>query len=359
MTKLTVRPIVGVRCIGAAAMAASALLAFPAFGYSATTVGSDLSGDPVDNGCTTVTPCTFVSSQAGAPLPQASPIDGVIVRWRVKAGASQNGDVALRVVNVDSAFNATAHGTSETRVTVAGTNEFPTRMPIASGQAIGLDNATAGLYFAVGSGVNNHAWRPQLVDNDPTPQAFDHPGTDVLLLNADVELDADHDGYGDETQDACPSNPSVHAACPATATPTDTTKPILGSLGMSVTVFRAAKSGPSASAKKKPVGTKVRFNLSEPGTVKFTVERKTRGRKVSKKCVAQTKANRKKRACVRWVRVKGSFTRAGKAGKNSFKFRGRIGGKRLKPGTYRLDGQATDAAKNKSALKRKSFKIVR
>jgi hypothetical protein len=127
---------------------------------------------------------------------------------------------------------------------------------------------------------------------------------------------------------------------------------------MSVTVFRAAKSGPSASAKKKPVGTKVRFNLSEPGTVKFTVERKTRGRKMGKKCVAQTKANRKKRACVRWVRVKGSFTRAGKAGKNSFKFRGRIGGKRLKPGTYRLNGQATDAAKNKSALKRKSFKIV-
>jgi hypothetical protein len=141
--------------------------------------------------------------------------------------------------------------------------------------------------------------------------------------------------------------------------PSDTTDPVLGPLALSATVFRAAKSGPSASAKKKPVGSRVSFSLSEPGAVRFTVERKTRGRKVGKKCVAQTKANRKRKACVRWVKVKGSFTRAGKAGKNSFKFRGRIGGKRLKPGRYRLDGQATDPAKNKSLIKRRNFKIVR
>jgi hypothetical protein len=142
--------------------------------------------------------------------------------------------------------------------------------------------------------------------------------------------------------------------------PADTTKPVLGKLGMSATVFRAATSGPSISAKKKrPVGTKVSFNLSEPGTVRFTVERKTRGRKVGKRCKAKTKANRKKKACTRWVKVKGSFTVTGKTGKNSFKFRGRIGGKRLKPGSYRLDGRAADPSKNKSALRRKGFKIVR
>jgi hypothetical protein len=144
-----------------------------------------------------------------------------------------------------------------------------------------------------------------------------------------------------------------------TTPPADTTKPALGALGLSVRVFRAAKSGPSISAKKKPVGTKVSLNLSEPSSVRFTVERKTQGRKVGKNCVAQTRSNRKKKACVRWVKVKGSFTRAGKAGKNTFKFRGRIGGKALKPGNYRLDGQATDPAKNKSTTKRRSFKIVR
>jgi hypothetical protein len=165
-------------------------------------------------------------------------------------------------------------------------------------------------------------------------------------------------GYGGALLDNF-AVPAADAPSSSLSPPPDTTKPTLGSLGMSVTVFRAAKSGPSASAKKKPIGTKVSFSLSEPSTVKFTVERKTRGRKGGKNCKAQTKANRKKKPCVRWVKVKGSFTRAGKAGKNSFKFRGRIGGKALKPGNYRLDAQATDPAKNKSALKRKSFKIVR
>ena len=60
--------------------------------------------------------------------------------------------------------------------------------------------------------------------------------------------------------------------------------------------------------------------------MKFTVERKTRGRKVGKKCVAQKKSNRKRKACVRWVKVKGSFAVSGKTGKNTFKFRGRVGG---------------------------------
>jgi hypothetical protein len=129
---------------------------------------------------------------------------------------------------------------------------------------------------------------------------------------------------------------------------------------MSKTAFPAAGSGPAFSTKKKkPVGTKVTFGLTEPSNVKFTVDRKTKGRKVGKKCKAKTKANRKKKACTRWVKVKGSFTVPGKAGSNSFKFRGRIGGKKLKPARYRLNSQATDLAKNKSAIKRESFKIVK
>jgi hypothetical protein len=123
-------------------------------------------------------------------------------------------------------------------------------------------------------------------------------------------------------------------------------------------VFRAARSGPSTSA-TRPIGTKVTYSLSEPGKVRFSVDRKSRGRKVGTRCRAQTRANRNRRACTRWVKVKGSFTVTGKAGKNSFKFRGRIGGTSLKPGSYRLNGQAADAANNRSAVKRNGFKIVR
>jgi hypothetical protein len=145
-----------------------------------------------------------------------------------------------------------------------------------------------------------------------------------------------------------------------TSSVVDKTKPSLSGLSFSTTTFRAAKSGASTSRKKKaPTGTKVSFTLSEFSAVKFTVERKTKGRKVGRRCKAQTKSNKKKRACTRWVKVPGSFTVAGKAGKTRFTFRGRMGGRSLKPGSYRLDGQATDPSKNASVVKRKGFKIVK
>jgi hypothetical protein len=140
----------------------------------------------------------------------------------------------------------------------------------------------------------------------------------------------------------------------------DRTKPTLGGLTFSSTVFAAAKSGAStAKAKKATIGTKVSFSLSEASSVKFTVQRKTKGRKVGHKCKTKTHSNRRKKACTLYKSVKGSFSVAGKVGKNSFTFRGRIGGKALKPGSYRLNGTATDLAKNASVPKQKGFKIVK
>ena len=84
-----------------------------------------------------------------------------------------------------------------------------------------------------------------------------------------------------------------------------------------------------------------------------------RRRKSGKKCVKPTRKNAKKGKCTRWVTVPGSFSLKGKSGRNSFTFRGRVGGKKLKPGSYRLNGSAKDAAGNSSAVRQKSFRIVR
>ena len=165
-------------------------------------------------------------------------------------------------------------------------------------------------------------------------------------------------GWDLTLQTSCPNPVPDLDPGPVTGSTQDTTKPVVSALGFSASVFKAAKAGPSTSAKAK-VGTTVSFTLSEAGSVKFTVQRKTKGRKVGRKCVKPKRSNRTKKACVRWAKVKGSFSIAGVAGKNSFKFRGRIGGKSLKPGRYRLNSQATDTAGNKAEVKRKSFKIVR
>jgi hypothetical protein len=141
-------------------------------------------------------------------------------------------------------------------------------------------------------------------------------------------------------------------------TPTpDAAAPVVRAVDLSVNSFRAARSGPAFAAVR--VGTVVRFSLSEKASVKFTVQRPTAGRKVGGNCVKPTAGNRARPSCTRWVAVPGSVTKAGKKGANAMTFRGRMGGKTLKPGAYRLRMQATDTAKNASAYKQLRFTIVR
>jgi hypothetical protein len=97
----------------------------------------------------------------------------------------------------------------------------------------------------------------------------------------------------------------------------------------------AAPSGPSFS--RRTYGMTVRFRLRAPAKLRFTVARRATGRRGAKgRCNAPTRRNRGKKKCTRYVALKGSFTLTRKAGKNKFRFRGRIGGKRLKPGRYKL-----------------------
>ena len=164
-----------------------------------------------------------------------------------------------------------------------------------------------------------------------------------------------------------PTDPRVPPAGglnPSSTAPRDTVKPRLGGFAFSRSTFAAAPSGASTSAsrkrkKKTPVGTKVAFPLSEAAAVRFTVQKKAAGRRSGGKCVKPRRSNRKKARCTRWLGVRGSFAVAGKPGRNTFTFRGRMGGRKLKPASYRLNGTAKDAAGNASAIRRKAFRIKR
>jgi hypothetical protein len=65
------------------------------------------------------------------------------------------------------------------------------------------------------------------------------------------------------------------------------------------------------------------------------------------------------RRCAYYKRLKGSFTNAGAGGANSFRFSGRLRGKALKRGRYRLVGKPKDPAGNVGKSVRTSFRIVR
>lgn len=153
---------------------------------------------------------------------------GIITRWRVTWLAASFG---AEYVNVPLALRVYADNGSNSYTAVppppagAAVVEMPgTRVPIDPGQDIGIENQnTSGLNKCVV--VDTVAGScPNASDILPAPLAQGAPATGVqqnicLFVQADVEPDADRDGFGDETQDLCPTNASTQGACPTTAAP--------------------------------------------------------------------------------------------------------------------------------------------
>ena len=138
----------------------------------------------------------------------------------------------------------------------------------------------------------------------------------------------------------------------------DNLPPLLSGLGLSSRRFRAARAGSAIAA--APVGTRLRYRLSEAATLTVRYERRTIGRRVDGRCRAVTRRNRGRARCSRWVLVRGSARRSGKAGANSLRLSGRIAGRALKPGVYRLRLFARDGAGNTGAIRRSAaMRIVR
>ncbi|MDQ1446855.1 MAG: hypothetical protein QOI20_3319, partial [Acidimicrobiaceae bacterium] len=132
--------------------------------------------------------------------------------------------------------------------------------------------------------------------------------------------------------------------------------PVLSGLSLSPSRLRASASGASVATS---IGGRVRYRLSKAASVRFRVERLVKGRVVSRRCVAPTRSNTARKRCTRYLTLSGSFTQRGKAGSNTFMFRGRVAGHQLKPGAYRLRAVATDPAGKASVTRRVRFRIVR
>ncbi len=88
-------------------------------------------------------------------------------------------------------------------------------------------------------------------------------------------------------------------------------------------------------------GTVLTYRLSEPATVKVTVQR------------ARTRHGR-----VRWTSLSPSASLRSGAGPNAVTFSGRLPGRRLARGRYRLTLTAIDAAGNRSLAQSVPFRIT-
>jgi hypothetical protein len=168
----------------------------------------------------------------------------------------------------------------------------------------------------------------------------DAPGVDTLTACETVERPA----ADAPAPDPAPA-PSPAADQPVPPPPA---APTISSLRLDPVAFAARRRGPSArsaasSAQRR--GTTVSFRVDAAASVAFRV--------VRRRCAKSTR----RRSCNRFVPVPGNFTRAAAMGTNRFRFSGRIGGRVLKPGAYRLQATPSSGALV-GPLAKAGFRIV-
>lgn len=191
---------------------AASLVAVPA-ASGAQVIGPDLTATTTYNICSGGVACTYMN---GTPdrLADVVGADGVITKWRLQSG-SGGGPVTLRVLRRESA-GLRAVASSDQQTTVAGVAEYAARIPVLAGDAVGVDNSNSALIFGA-SARSSSVFDPAVAAGAlaPAPRPAPLGVGRELLVNATIEPDTDRDGFGDETQDACPGD-SARQATPCT-----------------------------------------------------------------------------------------------------------------------------------------------
>jgi len=160
-----------------------------------------------------------------------SPAEGVITSWRLYTDDVM-GEATAQLYSLTptsgSTYVVSSLGPKQTVAPVNAEgptqhnvlNTFPTRVPIAAGIMLGvrLEHEPGGYVIpvlAVAPGTTT-GYLYSVPVNGGSAEAPNQSGV-ALAMNATLEPDVDHDGYGDESQDACvgvcqppaPSKPSA------------------------------------------------------------------------------------------------------------------------------------------------------
>jgi hypothetical protein len=178
-------------------LALAAILAAVLFAASAppsgavVTIGSNLARAP--NSAANYSPRPTFSNSALAPDLRApggvsSPVNGTVVRWRIRVGDSTR-VTNFRIVRPLSGGLFTGTGTSPSVLPpINTTTTYDAQLPIRIGDYIGIDccalPAPGAQFFVTGAAIRNE-WQPSLADGGP---ARAPSGTNLyeVALNADI-----------------------------------------------------------------------------------------------------------------------------------------------------------------------------
>jgi hypothetical protein len=163
-----------------------------------------------------------VATGPGTPSYVVPPGGGVITSWTfraLKAGTAY--------MELDEYVNGNTGVISDTLVQKFAPGELkttPTRNPVYGGEHVGVAvNGTSAAFHSANSGDVVELIGPPIVVPGggggglpgPIPAGpGQQPGGLLVDMEVTLEPDADHDEYGDLTQDLCPTDPKHHDACP-------------------------------------------------------------------------------------------------------------------------------------------------
>ena len=195
-------------------------------------LGPDLT--PVQNGpgygCQALlSPCTYVNVRSTGTVAVAAPFDGVVTKWRFRVACCTEAQSEPRTLTLKTYKQGANDGqegygfvvpvnTGPSFVIPPGNQvqadapvQLPARLPIAAGERVGIV-ADSPIFFA------SYA-TPDVTLTIPANgveylgQQYGVAYAGALAINAELEPDADGDGFGDETQDCKPADPGSHEAC--------------------------------------------------------------------------------------------------------------------------------------------------
>jgi hypothetical protein len=207
--------------------AVTTVAAFAGQASAATVVGSNCAANTSSLGSV-----VSLKNPPGYPVPSAIPSAGVITSWTFSLGlplppAVQVSEQLKVFAPTGVANQLKVVGESSLSPVGAGTTILPTRIPVQNGDLLGsivvvsdegkveqgalfCETKDPGDEIAV---VPGNPVTGTTVSTVATQAGYQNP------ITVSVEPDADGDGYGDETQDKCPTDASTQGACPAPPVP--------------------------------------------------------------------------------------------------------------------------------------------
>jgi len=160
------------------------------------------------------------------------PFNGVVTSFSHRAGPAAGGGrlraVFYGLTDTADVYSVKTYSANETLVGDQ-VNTFATRLQVHAGDLVGMHVSAAPAGVTMTCSYSTSSASDIVHYNfaaDPTtqnPVSLPSPFSPKLLnLAVTLEPDADGDGYGDVTQDSCPTDPAAQGACPDKTAPQTT-----------------------------------------------------------------------------------------------------------------------------------------